>query len=111
MRYMLENPARNMSIEYNDNRISLYTGQCGKCAITGEKLTIGNMECHHKIPREVGGDDTYKNLIFVTKDIHILIHAKNIDVISKYVKSLKIPENGMKKLNRLRVLAGLEEIK
>ena len=65
MRYMLENPARNMSIEYNDNRISLYTGQCGKRAITGEKLTKGNMECHHKIPREVGGDDTYKNLIFV----------------------------------------------
>lgn len=111
MRYMLENPARNMSIEYNDNRISLYTGQCGKCAITGEKLTKGNMECHHKIPREVGGDDTYKNLIFVTKDIHILIHAKNTDVISKYVKSLKMPENGMKKLNKLRVLAGLEEIK
>ena len=69
------------------------------------------MECHHKIPREVGGDDTYKNLIFVTKDIHILIHAKNTDVISKYVKSLKMPENEMKKLNKLRVLAGLEEIK
>ena len=111
MRYMLENPARNMSIEYNDNRISLYTGQCGKCAITGQKLTIGNMECHHKMPRELGGDDTYKNLIFVTKDIHILIHAKSPDVILKYVKGLKISENGMKKLNKLRVLAGLEEIK
>ena len=63
------------------------------------------------MPRELGGDDTYKNLIFVTKDIHILIHAKNSDVISKYVESLKISENGMKKLNKLRVLAGLEEIK
>ena len=63
------------------------------------------------MPRELGGDDTYKNLIFVTKDIHILIHAKSPDVISKYVKGLKISENGMKKLNKLRVLAGLEKIK
>ena len=38
-----------------------------------------------------------KILYLLQKDIHILIHAKNPDVISKYVESLKISENGMKK--------------
>ncbi len=111
MHYLLENPERNMSVEYNDNRISLYSGQCGKCAITGDKLEIGNMECHHKVPRDMGGDDTYGNLILVTKMVHILIHAKQENIISNYVKILNLTDKGMKKLNKLRVLAGLEEIK
>lgn len=111
MHYLLENPERNMSVEYNDNRISLYSGQCGKCAITGNRLELGNMECHHKVPRESGGDDSYKNLIFVNKEVHILIHSKKEKVISEYLKKLNLSEKGIKKLNKLRVLAGLDEIK
>lgn len=53
IQYMLNNPIENRSIEYNDNRISLYVGQQGKCAVTGNVLDFYNMHCHHKIPRKM----------------------------------------------------------
>lgn len=57
LRYLLQNPVRGQSIEYNDNRISLYVGQNGLCAITKQPLLIGDMECHHKIPKYRNGTD------------------------------------------------------
>lgn len=75
LQYLMENPKVNESIEYNDNRISLYVGQNGLCAITKEPLDIENMDCHHKIPKYLGGTDEYQNLILVTREVHILIHA------------------------------------
>ena len=38
------------SIEYMDNRVSLYAAQYGKCAITGAVLWIDEIHCHHKKP-------------------------------------------------------------
>ena len=48
MRYMLEK-SKNMSIE--TMIIEFHQHGQWKCAITGQKLTIGNMECHHKMPK------------------------------------------------------------
>ena len=53
----MKNPILKQSTEYNDNRISLYVGQNGKCGITGKKLEINYMEIHHKIPKTLGGKD------------------------------------------------------
>ncbi len=75
IQYMLRNPVEDRSIEYNDNRISLYVGQRGKCSITGKPLDVGAMHCHHKLPISMGGTDEYKNLMLVDENIHILIHA------------------------------------
>lgn len=36
------------SVEYMDNRISLYVAQYGKCAITGQILALHEIHCHHK---------------------------------------------------------------
>lgn len=44
--YIMENPVIGRSIEYNDNRVSLYMGQQGKCAVTAQMLEIGSMHCH-----------------------------------------------------------------
>ena len=38
----------NRSIEYLDNRVSLYAAQFGKCAVTGKVLWIDEIHCHHK---------------------------------------------------------------
>ena len=38
MHYIMCNPIEGRAIEYNDNRVSLYVGQKGKCAITGQAL-------------------------------------------------------------------------
>lgn len=97
-------PLRGKSIEYADNRISLYFAQKGKCAVTGEKFTLmEEMHCHHKIPKSHGGTDEYENLILVTASVHKLIHAKTAITITKY---LKICNPDMKKLNALRKLVG-----
>ncbi|MEQ7254969.1 group II intron reverse transcriptase/maturase, partial [Enterococcus avium] len=38
------------TVEFNDNRISLFIAQLGKCSVTGEELNVLDMHCHHKIP-------------------------------------------------------------
>ena len=110
LNYLLENPVGNQSIEYNDNRISLYVAQNGKDAITGNPLEIGKMHCHHKIPKSKGGTDEYKNLIFVSVNIHILIHATDKKTIEKYLNILNLDSKAIKKINRLRLLVGNEEL-
>ena len=111
LQYLMENPKVNESIEYNDNRISLYVAQNGLCAITKEPLDIENMDCHHKIPKYLGGTDEYQNLILVTREVHILIHATREETINKILQNLKIGQTGIKKINKLRKLVGNNEIK
>ncbi|WP_243108564.1 group II intron reverse transcriptase/maturase [Clostridium rectalis] len=104
--YALTNTSEYNSTEYNDNRVSLIAGQKGKCGITGECLKIGNMECHHKIPKHLGGTDEYKNLIWVCTDVHKLIHATVEDTVNKYLDKLELDDKGLKRLNSLRKLVG-----
>lgn len=104
LEYLIANPIRNQSIEYNDNRISKYIAQKGKCAVTGLPLTIGQMDCHHKRPKSLGGTDEYQNLIFISKDVHKLIHATDEKTITKYIRRLKLDEQSKRKINELRRL-------
>ena len=88
------------SMEYTDNRISLYLAQKGQCAVTGEKfVSTEEIHCHHKIPKSQGGTDNYQNLILVTATVHKLIHATNDETIQKYLQACK---PNLKKLNVLR---------
>ena len=94
------------SIEYADNRISLYNAQKGKCAVTGKEFeTAEEIHCHHITPRNKGGTDEYENLILVTDTAHKLIHATKIETITRYLKDC---EPNFKKLNELRKQAGNE---
>lgn len=110
VKYMLANPIKNMTTQYNDNRISLYVGQNGKCRITKELLTPHNMECHHIIPRNMGGTDEYNNLVFVNKHIHKLIHATDEETIAKYVVGLRLDEKLIAKVNKFRGKVGNSKI-
>ena len=101
---LIRQPLYDKSIEYADNRISLYLAQKGKCAVTGESFTsTEGFHCHHKIPKSKGGTDDYKNLILVTATVHKLIHATNAETIQKYLQTCK-PD--IEKLNVLRKLVG-----
>ena len=106
---LMQNPISNRSIQYADNRISLYAGQYGKCAVTGIKLEYSDIHCHHKTPRCQGGTDEYRNLVIVHEDIHRLIHATKRDTISQYISEYKDTID-LRKLNELRNLAGNTEI-
>lgn len=100
----------NENVELSDNIISLYCAQCGKCAITGDVLIPGEFICHHKLPKELGGDDTYKNLILVKNDVHSLIHAIEDKTINEYMDLLNITKPMINKINILRKKAKLETI-
>ncbi|MGL5715732.1 MAG: HNH endonuclease signature motif containing protein, partial [Paraclostridium sp.] len=110
LKCLMENPVISRSVEYNDNRISLYVGQNGICPISKNLLEIGNMQCHHKIPIEHGGTDEYSNLIFVKNEVHKVIHATNTETIDKYLKILNLDKNTLEKLNKLRTLVGNSKI-
>ncbi|MDA1980372.1 group II intron reverse transcriptase/maturase [Bacillus cereus] len=108
--YLMRNFIPEKSAEYNDNRISLYIAQKGKCFVSGKTLRIGEMECHHKLPRAEGGTDIYSNLVYVSTDVHKLIHASQQETISKYLDRLDLDEKQLKRLNALRSKAGREKL-
>jgi len=101
----------NRSIEYMDNRISLYAAQNGTCAITGTKLELEYIHCHHKLPVSLGGKDNYQNLIIVHKNVHQLIHAQKAETIQMYMDIIGNIDNTMlKQINKLRKMAKLDPI-
>lgn len=102
--YLLRTANGNSTAEFDDNRISLIAGQQGKCYITGLDLEIGNMECHHKILKELGGSDEYKNLVWISREAHKLIHCTKIDTVEKYLGFLSLDNKGLKRVNSLRKL-------
>ncbi len=110
MLWMMRNPVESQSIEYADNRISLYAAQYGKCAVTGAVLEKYDAHCHHKIPRRLGGSDDYENLVLVTEEVHMLIHAKTEETVRKYLDGLKLNKKQTEKLNKLRILAEMPKI-
>lgn len=110
IKYLIENPIQGQSTEYNDNRISLYIGQLGKCFVTNDELTVGNMEVHHVVPKSQGGNDNYSNLIYITKDVHKLIHATQLETINKYLKLISISETIIQNINWCRKLVDNFEI-
>jgi RNA-directed DNA polymerase len=106
IKYLLKNPSSNESTEFNDNRISLITGQNGKCYVTGKKLIIGNLECHHKKQKSDNGTDEYKNLVWLSHEAHKLVHCSRIETINKYMSKLDLDAKSIKRINSLRKLVG-----
>lgn len=105
--YLMRNPVAEQTIEYNDNRLSLFCGQYGKCAITGVDLQIGDIHCHHIVHRSQGGTDRYDNLMLGTVAVHRLLHATNEGTIQNLLKSLNLTSKQKAKLNYYREKAGL----
>ncbi len=108
LHYLMRNPVAYKSIEYNDNRLSLYSAQMGKCAITGKVMEIGDIHCHHKVPICHGGTDKYQNLVLVCEKVHKLIHATNPETINKLLAELNLNSKQLKTLKKLRNLVLVE---
>ena len=108
---LMYHPEIGTTIEYTDNRISLYCAQYGKCYVCGKELELEDIHCHHKIRKKDGGTDKYSNLVILHKDVHILVHATEADTIAKYLKKLNLNQHQLDKLNRLRSKLQLSEIK
>jgi RNA-directed DNA polymerase len=92
----------NRTIEYNDNRISKFIAQYGKCAISGVELGINDWHCHHMNPYYLSKDDTYSNLVILHEAVHRLVHLKDNDKIKALLKGLNLSKKQKGKLNKLR---------
>ncbi|PHA19894.1 group II intron reverse transcriptase/maturase [Bacillus wiedmannii] len=107
MQKMLLSSAKGKTVEYTDNRISRYSMQNGKCAVTGIFLLADDAHCHHKIPKGMGGTDEFNNLIIVHEFVHRLIHAINEETIRTYMRTLQLNDKQLKKINKLRKACNL----
>ncbi len=100
------------SIELADNRLSLYTAQGGKCAVSGKEfIVVEDIHCHHKHPKKWHGGDRYRNLVLVTETVHKLIHSyDNNEVKELIIKASITDKTQFEKLNELRKKAGRKPI-
>ncbi len=110
--YLRNNPVggERGTIELNDNRLSLYVAQKGKCAITGRLLVENEWHCHHKTLWSETHDDSYKNLVLILSDVHKLIHATTLETIADYLLRLRLDKEQIAKVNKLRLAVGNTEI-
>lgn len=101
----------NKNMEYADNRISKYSMQKGLCAVTGAFLKADEVHCHHKIPKYLGGKDSFDNLVIVHKWVHVLIHAVSKDTINNYLEILQLNGKQLTKIKYYRELCNLVDLK
>lgn len=112
MKQMAKNPVLKRSVEYNDNRISLFAAQYGRCSVTGLPfLSTDEVHCHHIKPTNMGGSDKYQNLTLVRDDIHRLIHATCQETIQTYMQKLRLNPEQVTKLNNFRCKVGCEPVR
>ena len=108
--YLMKTYREDKSVEFNDNRLSRYSGQKGLCYVTGDVLALHDMELHHIKPLSMGGTDRYANLVWVTSDTHKLIHATEEATMNKYLNKLNLDNDQKKRLNTLRLKVGNKAI-
>lgn len=110
LRYLMKNMNGMRTVEYNDNRIARFVAQQGKCTVTGIVLDKNQVDCHHIKQLKQGGDDSYQNLVILSDNAHALIHAKTEETIKKYWEVIKPNEKQLGKINKYRIINGLEMI-
>ncbi|GAB3051976.1 hypothetical protein [Virgibacillus ainsalahensis] len=93
----------NRTVEYNDNRISKFIAQYGRCAITGrELLDLSDWHCHHKEPYYLIRDDRFSNLIVLYGPVQRLIHLKDEIKIKAILKEIQLNYKEIEMVNKLR---------
>lgn len=109
---LMNTKSNAQSTEFSDNRISLFSAQWGKCAVTGKEFQCPeDIHCHHKLPKSLGGTDKYENLVLVLPQVHRLIHATDTEIIQKYLHLLNLDKAQIAKLNKYREKANNEPLK
>lgn len=110
MKYMMENAHLYPTLEMADNALSRYIAQKGKCAVTHNALSISDMVCVHIKPCKGERNDTYRNLIILSKKVSEVVGATNPVKIGKLLADLYLTEEMKEKINKLRKHRELEEI-
>jgi len=106
IKFLINNPLKNGSIQKNDNRISLFVAQRGLCRVSKKNLVITDMVIRNIVPKENGGTDKYHNLVLVNKEISTLIDETEEPKINEYKERIKLDRKALNKINTLRKLVG-----
>ncbi len=106
LKFLINNPLKNESIQKNDNRLSLFVAQRGLCHVSKENLDINDMEIRNIVPKENGGTDKYHNLVLVNREISNFINETDELKINEYKERIKLDRKALNKINKLRKLVG-----
>lgn len=107
MLWLMRHPIPTESVRYNDNRVSLYAGQDGKCAITGKKLDVQTCICYRKTNDCKKGKDSYQNLLLLSLQGLAIVSSEDMMSVVALVKEYSLNAKVITKVNKLRATAGL----
>lgn len=107
MLWLMRHPIPTESVRYNDNRVSLYAGQDGKCAITGKKLDVQTCFCYRKTNDCKKGKDNYQNLLLLSLQGLAIVSSEDMMSVVALVKEYSLNAKVITKVNKLRATAGL----
>ena len=107
MLWLMRHPIPTESVRYNDNRVSLYAGQDGKCAITGKKLDVQTCICYRKTNNCKKGYDSYQNLLLLSLQGLAIVSSEDMMSVAALVKEYSLNAKVITKVNKLRATAGL----
>ncbi len=90
MLWLMRHPISTESVRYNDNRVSLYAGQDGKCAITGKKLDVQTCICYRKTNDCKKGNDSYQNLLLLSLQGLAIVSSEDMMSVVALVKEYSL---------------------
>lgn len=107
---LLEHKDTRKSVEFNDNRISVFIAQQGNCYITNRRHSPTDMVCIYKNITETDRDK-YQNLVFVEIPISKAILTESVQQAKMWLMNYGLSSQQKKKLNKIRANYGYQTIK
>ena len=108
IRILLEYKDTTKSVEFNDNRISVFIAQQGNCYITNRRHSPTDMVCIYKNITETDRDK-YQNLVFVEIPISKAILTESVEQAKMWLMNYGLSSQQKKKLNKIRANYGYQE--
>lgn len=111
LRELREQVSNGHSTEYMDSRISLYSAQHGKCAISGDEFqSASDIAGWLKKPKDIGGEERYKNMILIHQRYIPLLQETSQHILKATTQSFEITNKILVRINSLRKQANLSAI-
>lgn len=110
IRILLEYKDPTKSVEFNDNRISVFIAQQGNCYITNRRHSPTDMVCIYKNITETDRDK-YQNLVFVEIPISKAILTESVQQAKMWLMNYGLSSQQKRKLNKIRANYGYQAIK
>ena len=110
IRILLEYKDTTKSVEFNDNRISVFIAQQGNCYITNRRHSPTDMVCIYKNITETDRDK-YQNLVFVEIPISKAILTESVQQAKMWLMNYGLSSQQKKNLNKIRTNYGYQAIK